>query len=40
MDYRTNGLLLDYIRWTKGITDYRANALLSDYIGWTKGIMG
>jgi len=22
-DYRTNGLLSDYIGWTNGITDYR-----------------
>jgi len=26
-DYRANGLLSDYIGWTKGITDYRANTL-------------
>jgi len=23
-DYRANGLLLDYIGWTNGLSDYRA----------------
>jgi len=27
LDYRANGLLSDYIRWTNGLTDYRANGL-------------
>ena len=27
LDYWANGLLLDYIGWTKGITDYWANGL-------------
>jgi len=27
LDYRANGLLLDYIGWTNELSDYRANGL-------------